>query len=381
MSVRPLRSLFVFCSTLAFTPLVSAESIARFYCDDDAQGADIYVNGKLTGQCPDDVFLQPGTTRIRVVKPADASHERVYEKTMQVADDDILRIQVSLSQPRLTAAAIAKQEREQRQKTQEYLNKARAGDVDAMGNVVVAYERGDGVAKNPAKAQYWRERIQKIEQEQAKQARLDEMQNNLKLAQDGDYDAQMKVAFAYESGDPVARDADKAQYWYSKAFASIKDQAEKTDASADEMRTLSNFYDKGLGVTADPELSTQWASKAQARQVEEDKAAAQARKQAKIDAINMEYKYVNYFFMTRSMTPSFTTSKDNPIELSVISSLVPGFLIFDLIMAPTMVASHVSELGMAEMESASISGWENPDSMVAQSLSGASTPAPSPLNF
>jgi len=345
---HPITGKILSCALLlGAAPLVSAESVARFYCDDDAEGAVIYINGKRQGNCPDDVFLQPGKTSIRVVKPAGAGKERVYQQTRTVKDDDILRINVSLSAPRLTAAAIEQQ-----------LVLARKGNKEAMQVMADAYQNGTGVAKNTAKADYWRQQIAKLEQIQARIAAQSKLEIRIAEAQAGDLAAQLEVAAAYASGEVLDKDDTKAKYWYQQAFANAEQKAKAPDAKAEDMTTLARMYTEGNGVAANPEQAQYWSQKAS-----DQTGRAEAEAQ-------LAYRKTQYFPMTKELTYAIITDgKDNPAAM-ITSLPISGavFLLVDLFIAnPISGSTHATEYYEFRQKYGNVAQWENPNAMVAQS--------------
>ena len=84
----------------------------------------------------------------------------------------------------------------------------RQGQRDAMSNLGLLYDNGQGVAQDYAKAREWYE----------------------KAADKGDADAMFNLGLLYDNGQGVAQDYAKAREWYEKAAA--KDNATPWTASA-----------------------------------------------------------------------------------------------------------------------------------------------------
>ena len=97
-------------------------------------------------------------------------------------------------------------------KAREWYEKAAAkGDANAMSNLGVLYDNGQGVAQDYAKAREWYE----------------------KAAAKGDANAMNNLGLLYNNGHGVAQDYAKAREWYEKAAA-------KGDATA--MANLGVLY-------------------------------------------------------------------------------------------------------------------------------------------
>ena len=117
------------------------------------------------------------------------------------------------------------------EKFKKALPKAEAGDAEAQFDVGNMYEKGNGVAKDEAKAFEW----------YAKAAK----QNHDKAA--------FEVGFAYLRGAGVSKDYDKAMTWLSTA------------ADYNNVRAyyfLGTMYEKGSGVPVDLEKALRWYTRA-----------------------------------------------------------------------------------------------------------------------
>ncbi|WP_185242195.1 caspase family protein [Citrifermentans bremense] len=94
------------------------------------------------------------------------------------------------------------------------LSAAEAGDVDAMEKMTRYYDAGIGVAKDPAKAAKWRDKIESIA-----------AREQLRVAQSGNIQAMLKVAARYDAGLGLKKDPAQAQAWRAKADAAIASEA------------------------------------------------------------------------------------------------------------------------------------------------------------
>lgn len=77
----------------------------RLACDGDSQGAEVAVNGKVVGDCPIDVQVQPGNVRVTALKNVDAQQERTFATEFRVGPGTAKRVQVELGAPQLNAQA------------------------------------------------------------------------------------------------------------------------------------------------------------------------------------------------------------------------------------------------------------------------------------
>lgn len=212
MSVVSLRVLGLLA--VATLPAVaSAEAILRLACFDANEGAMITVNGVRKGECPLDLALPAGTLVIRARKQPDAQHEQLWEKTLELADGAVKRVEIVLSAPQLTAEARGAQERQAQEKAaadfRADLQAAQGGDEAAIGRVITHYDAIKGVRE----ATYWRGRL-----EAAHTARA------MTAANAGAPDAMDDLASRYEQGLGIEKDAAKAAEWRSKAAAARQHQ-------------------------------------------------------------------------------------------------------------------------------------------------------------
>ena len=201
---------------------VQAESVLRITCDDTSDGAKIFLNSKYRGRCPSDLFVKSGKIKLRAVKNVDPIHERVFETIFQLENNSAKRIEILLSQPRLTKAGILKQKildsemAKRKAEAQLFLGKkdakvqlllAQKGNVGAMKNMIQYYKIGYGVKKDMSKSMYWSNKITK---------QLSE--NVLKGAEKGDLNSMWNLSLYYHKGaEGFPKDSKKAKYWFKKA--------------------------------------------------------------------------------------------------------------------------------------------------------------------
>ncbi len=107
---------------------------------------------------------------------------------------------------------------------------AEQGHVAAQIYLGLAYEKGEGVTRDPKQAVYW----------------------YTKVAEQGEAAAQNNLGVMYLKGEGVTRDLKQAAYWWTKA-------AEQGNAVA--QFNLGGMYEKGEGVTRDPKQAVVWYAK------------------------------------------------------------------------------------------------------------------------
>jgi len=151
---------------------LAAGSLLRVTCEGTDIGAEVHVNGKFKGECPIDVAVPEGMLKLRVIRSIDASHEQLFEQETRIGEGVVKKIEVQLSEPRLTAAAQrvedtrvaaereakeAKQ-RDEADKFTTLLTAAKGGDAKAMLAVGARYQNGHGVTKDLAEGLEWLKR-------------------------------------------------------------------------------------------------------------------------------------------------------------------------------------------------------------------------------
>jgi hypothetical protein len=80
----------------------SQEAVLRLRCEGESEGANVYINGHLKGQCPTDLGLPEGNIRLQVVKNLDKGRFRTFEKEFFVASGSVKRFEVVLGPVQLT---------------------------------------------------------------------------------------------------------------------------------------------------------------------------------------------------------------------------------------------------------------------------------------
>lgn len=316
MRLSKFRGVAVALALSSASGLASAEeALLRIRCDDFSEGAQVFINGTLKGECPLNVQVVAGTVHLRARKSVDADHERVFEQDILVGGGMLKSIDLVLPAPQLTERARqARQLTAQRQAAEalartlrETREKAAAGDPRAMEELVRRYSAGDGVEKSPAQAQVWRMKAVASEQQRADA---------------GDIDAMDSLAARYAGGNGVKADASVAGVWRDKAAAARQAQAAQAQAEAAQQereRQLKNisFVEFTTG-TINPD-SQQWQQ---------------------------------------------IPSERRPLAYTSSSTLMlPAAILFDVISTPSKITKMRDLQREAALRPAS---WARPDSMVAK---------------
>lgn len=238
---------FVVLVGLAGLPLwASAEVLARFYCKGDNEGAVLFIDGKQKGSCPSDLYLPAGRYVVTAIKAVDADHERRFEQTIQLQDDEPARVKVELAAPQLTKAAVqrraeaarAEEASRRRQALQEDITKAEADDPAGLQAMIRRFTEGDGVKRDLAKVPALQQRLMMAQQAAAMQL--------LQQAEAGNATAMRQLAQRYREGSGVEKSEVQAAAWDARAeLAGIQ---AKAAAEADAKLTQFTFVPAVEGV-------------------------------------------------------------------------------------------------------------------------------------
>lgn len=365
-------------ASLLALPSLSAEAVSavRLRCDDNNAGAKVFINGKPKGECPVDLFLEPGATQIRVVKADGGEYERVWERSLDLADGVSQRFDVELSAPRLTAAAA--REREVRAAAQAQadakaaLQAAERGDVAAMDDIASRLDGGRGVAVDKAAAAQWRARAEAARAAQRQAALQAEARASLQAAERGDVGAMDDTASRFETGRGVAADPKQAAEWRARAEAQRAQlrltAAERGDEAA--MAEMIDRYTQGRGVPQSAEKAAQWRAKVAAV---ERRRAVDARR-----AVLLKQKEETKILGWSLGIPAKLNASDTPSTMSTLGFLYsPIFTLVELVLT---APSQSTELWKINRELNSLpSAWAKPDSMIGTAFARRDeAPAPGP---
>jgi hypothetical protein len=81
----------------------SQEAMLRVRCEADSEGADIYINGQIKGQCPTDLSLPAGQIKLKVQKNLDKGRYRTFERDFLLSSGALKRFDVELGAIQLNA--------------------------------------------------------------------------------------------------------------------------------------------------------------------------------------------------------------------------------------------------------------------------------------
>lgn len=343
-----------------------AESALRVTCEEADEGSKIYINGKYKGDCSSALFLPAGNVKLRVVMPVDDEYEKVYEKEFYLADNSAKKIEVSLSGPQLSVAAIKERKRKKEQLEKETasaaLIKAKKGDVKSMKAVAQYYEQGTGLPQNSKKAEFW-----------SKKATLTEQRavaiNTLKKAKAGDVYAMESMSRFYTNGEGVKQDKNKAKKWEHRAkLLTEKNNAESALRAAKSgdiasMRKISSYYADGTGIKKNLAESQSWSQKAQIATDKQNKKAQKANSRRKAER---ELEEISFFGNTKSMMDKMNSMSRKPgssMSGFTYVTLSWGGLTADIISSPYITV----KMSVLKMKIASRpSTFGNPNSMIAK---------------
>lgn len=79
-----------------FSAALGQDAYLRLRCDGDADSADVFINGKLKGQCPIDLSVTEGSIQLKVVKNIDQGHYRLFAKELFLSGGAMKRLDVEL---------------------------------------------------------------------------------------------------------------------------------------------------------------------------------------------------------------------------------------------------------------------------------------------
>lgn len=181
--------------------VLASNSLVRIDCQQDTNGAAVYLDGVYQFECEDyaklPILTTAGPHELRVVRPVGREFEQVFAKSIELRAGVPERVRVSLPEKTLTAygqkqeaqrkeeARIAAEKAEQRRReqariaaekaAQEQLEKdlasARAGNAAAMERMAQRYRAGEGVPANAQTASEWETKAER-------QKKIDDLQSS-----------------------------------------------------------------------------------------------------------------------------------------------------------------------------------------------------------
>lgn len=112
------------------------KAVLRVTCEGADAGAEVFINGKVKGECPLDIMVDPGNVEFKAVKPIGETKEAVFEQNFRIGSDVVKRVPVELT-TRLTPLG---QKREEERLRAEAAKKLQQEEEDAWRNAVRAQD-------------------------------------------------------------------------------------------------------------------------------------------------------------------------------------------------------------------------------------------------
>ena len=152
-----------------------------------------------------------------------------------------------------------------------YRKAAEQGHVEAQYKLALAYENGYGITQDLSEAVKWYHKAAELKHPEA--SRHLQSAEVLLAAQNGNAEAQYNLALAYENGNGMTKDLSEAVKWYRKAAEQGHAGAQKElktaelllnaqNGNAEAQYKLAQAYEKGSGVTKDLTEAMAWYHKA-----------------------------------------------------------------------------------------------------------------------
>lgn len=220
------RSLLFVIALSISTAANAGGAMLRVTCEGDDVGAEVLINGKFKGECPMDVQVPAGTSKLLVQKKI-GDEDRIFEQDIRMGDGGVKKIEV-----RLVDKAFLLN-----------IKKAEAGDIRSLKILTLTYKRNMTMGKGDAK-------------QNAEQL----FKWTRRLAEVGEEDSMLALGEAYEDGIGVEVSSDEAKRWYSKGLAIIQRKADSGDNEA--MVDLGIAYRRGRGVQQNNATALLWLNKA-----------------------------------------------------------------------------------------------------------------------
>lgn len=107
------RAGFFIATALLVGTANAGQGMLRISCGSEEK-VDIYVDGKLKGECPLDVAVAEGRHTVKAVKAVDADRVKTWESAQAIGDGVAKKLDISLGAATLTPQAVARAEAAQR---------------------------------------------------------------------------------------------------------------------------------------------------------------------------------------------------------------------------------------------------------------------------
>lgn len=197
MSMHLKNCLLVFL--FLFSPAVfSADSVIGIYCQQNTNGAKVYLNEVFKFDCVDfhreAFFVEEGDYVIKAISSVNLEKEKVFSTKVHAAPDRPHRVKVTLPAATLTAYGVEmkarrdqetakrlalEKERKLQAAVKSDIDKAEKGDLKAIQSLINRYRDGNGVAQDPQKERFWTDQYQALKTEKARQEKIASLQQQL----------------------------------------------------------------------------------------------------------------------------------------------------------------------------------------------------------
>lgn len=218
--------ILMFLSIVLYVSEAAAESAIRVSCHEVDKGAQVLINGHLKGDCPIDIKVAPGISKIKVQRPVGKRSQLYKELETQLGDGVVKKVEV----PRLEYVE---------DKMSVLEAEAKSGNGMAMMNLGYVYGEGSSVPKDESKSIAW--------------YRASALSLRKAADEKTDTNAMQALGFMYFRGTGVEKSDPKGAAWYVKA-------AEAGDPRA--MMELGSLFSLGKGVEKSAQQSMAWKQKA-----------------------------------------------------------------------------------------------------------------------
>jgi len=182
------------------SPVAMADNaLIGIYCQENTNGAEVYVNDELKFECSDfareAVVLEEGSYQIKAVQNINKEQEKVFIQQVDATADRPLRVRITMpQQASLTAYGLAMKEQREaeaarklalekerlaKQAVQTDLAQAGDGDLEAMQRVIKRYETGEGLEKDPLQVDYWRQQYIASKEKKERHEKIAQLESEL----------------------------------------------------------------------------------------------------------------------------------------------------------------------------------------------------------
>src|SRR5690554_4860397 len=213
-----------------------ALGVIRIKCVDADNGAKIYLNNVYKGECPADIIVDAGNYALFLTRSV-GDYEHYLEQKITVVDNVPQRLNLALSESRLTAKAKKRlEDAEKQQKEADFLaqkNAANQGNLQAMRTLADYYEQGHGVKRSEKEAKLWRDKANKLN-----------LESLIAQGKAGNVNAMQQLITMYETGNGSPVNKEEAAYWQQKldernaAFAIAAKNEDKAKRIAERKKKM-----------------------------------------------------------------------------------------------------------------------------------------------